>query len=548
MVPTAVALSVDCGWTCAFLNDGPAVLLPGTVGPFDMFEDSGWMFNSERQSASTIASRAIQGSFWSVGASLVTIASGFLRSVLLARLLLPRHFGAVALALVFADLANVAVSFGFNAALIQYEDDSEEAASTHFVIKIGLGLCLLLLAIALTPVLNHFYADQPDVAPVLVAIVAIRLLGSANSTPETLLQRRMEFRRLVLLNVASSLAMTIVAPLLALSGWGLWSLVVGEQGVSVLVSALGLWTVRRVWRVRVQFNWRIAKHYFRFGFFMMLTQQLGYWLDQFDDFWVGTTLGDAALGFYSKAYEFARYPRRTVAQPLQDVAFATFARLQHDRERLSKAYYRVSSLVVRVGFVFSLALVLVAQEAVTVLLGDRWLPMVLTFQLMIVYTLFDPLVVTSGRLVVALGYPQVMTRIKALQLAIFVPLVLVLARYFGIEGVAVAADVMLLGGVVLTLRAVRRFVAFSLRRMFGVPLLALVLAALAALGVPRLWSPDADWLGLVSKGGIAVAVYLIVSLAFERREYEEAIWYLWQHLRGSELPGRRPQQIHPGGK
>jgi hypothetical protein len=74
------------------------------------------------------------------------------------------------------------------------------------------------------------------------------------------------------------------------------------------------------------------------------------------------------------------------------------------------------------------------------------------------------------------------------------------------------------------------------------------LAALAALGVPRLWSPDADWLGLVSKGGIAVAVYLIVSLAFERCEYEEAIWYLWQHLRGSELPGRRPQQIHPGGK
>jgi O-antigen/teichoic acid export membrane protein len=473
----------------------------------------------------------------------VTIASGFLRSVLLARLLLPRHFGAVALALVFANLANVAVSFGFNAALIQYEDDSEEAASTHFLIKLVLGLCLLVLAVALTPVLNHFYADQPDVAPVLVAILAIRLLGAANSTPESLLQRRLEFRRLVLLNVASSVAMTIVAPLLALSGWGLWSLVVGEQGVSVLVSAVGLWTIRRVWRVRVRFSWPIAKHYFRFGFFMMLSQQLGYWLDQFDDFWVGTALGDAALGFYSKAYEFARYPRRTVAQPLQDVAFATFARLQHDRARLSKAYYRVSSLVVRVGFLFSLVLVLVAQEAVAILLGDRWLPMVLTFQLMIVYTLFDPLVVTSGRLVVALGYPQVMTRIRAVQLAIFVPLVLILARYFGIEGVAVAADAMLLGGLVLTFRKVREFVTFSMGRMFGVPLLALVLAATGALGVSRLWVPEGDWVGLMSKAGVATAVYLAVSLGFERGEYEEAIRYVWRHLRGSERPGRLPQQV-----
>ncbi len=479
--------------------------------------------NGQEASAHEIASKAVRGSVWSIGASAITIASGFLRSVLLARLLAPEDFGVVALALVLANAGNVMTSFGFNAALVQYKGNVAEAASTHFVIKMAMATGMALLALLSAPVLRGFYPDQPQLVPILLVIMTLRIIGAANSTPQTLLQRRLEFRRLMAVNVASSLAMTVVAPLLAWARWGLWSLVIGEQGVGIVVSALGLWTARRVWKARLEFDRGIARHYFRFGLFMMLNSQLSYWLDKFDDFWTGTSLGDTALGFYSKAYEFAGYPRRVVAKPLQDVFFSTYARLQDDRLRLSKAYYRVNSLVVRVGFLFSLGLVLVAHEFVILFLGDKWLPMVFTFQLMIIYTLFDPLVVTAGRLATAVGHPEILTKINVAQLVIFVPLVVGLARYIGIEGVAIAADIMLFVGVALIMHKMKRFVDFSLRRMFGVPLLALILAVAAALGATRLLGPQNDWLRLLLKGGAATVVYSAVLLGLERRQYERAV-------------------------
>ena len=52
-----------------------------------------------------IAGRAVRGSVYSVGAAGVTINLGFARAVLLTRLLLPAHFGGVALALLFVNLS-----------------------------------------------------------------------------------------------------------------------------------------------------------------------------------------------------------------------------------------------------------------------------------------------------------------------------------------------------------------------------------------------------------------------------------------------------------
>ena len=51
-----------------------------------------------RASTDGIAGKTVQGSLYSGGAAIVTFTLGFVRAVLLARLLLPEHIGVVALA------------------------------------------------------------------------------------------------------------------------------------------------------------------------------------------------------------------------------------------------------------------------------------------------------------------------------------------------------------------------------------------------------------------------------------------------------------------
>ena len=109
------------------------------------------------------------------------------------------------------------------------------------------------------------------------------------------------------------------------------------------------------------------------------------------------------LGFYSKAYEFSRYSRRVVATPIISVFFPTFAAIQDDRLKLSRAFFRATSLMIRAGAFFSLLIVLLAPEIFTLFLPDVWQPMLLTFQLMMVYTLLDPITLAPHRLLLATG-------------------------------------------------------------------------------------------------------------------------------------------------
>lgn len=469
-------------------------------------------------SADSIAGQAFKGSFFSIGSAAITIVSGFVRSIVLARLLLPEHFGTVALALFFVSLTDSIRNFGFHEALIHRDTDIPKAASTYFVLKVSLTAIIVLLMLALTPLLRTFYPAQPQMISAMIALSFVEIVRAVNSTPDILLRKNLDFKYLALLDVSSSLAMTIVAPAMAWAGFGFWSLV-GELAVPVLIRTVGLWVVRRPWRLSLRFDKEIARWYFRFGSFLFLSSSFGFLLDQFDDFWTGTALGATPLGFYSRAYEFARYPRRVIGTPITRVFFPTYAKLQHDRLQLSKAYYRASGLIVRVGFLFSLVFALVIPEFIRIFIGAKWLPMALTFRLMLLYTLLDPLLNTSVHLITAVGQPRILTRVRALQLVFFVPAVIILAYYFGIEGVAVAADLMLAVGLVLMMAKVREFVDFSPWKMFRYPALGLALGAGAALLAHRLLLLENDLLSLLLKGGVASVVYIGFMFVLERNEY-----------------------------
>ena len=385
-----------------------------------------------------IASRTIRGAALNMGSSAVTLVLGFARSVLLARLLSPEYFGVTALAMFFLSLTTQVQRFGLNRAFIHRQDDSPSNLATFASLHVGLTTIAVVVSLLAAPLLARLYPKQPSLAPVLAALAAFELLRAFNGVAQAVLTRALHFRRLAALDTASSVAMTIVAPTVAWLGGGVWALV-AEQVTGVLVRTAGLWFYRRPFRLRLAVDRQLLRWYFRFGSSMFASQNLAFLLDQFDDFWTGTFLGPTALGLYSRAYDFARYPRRALSGPILRVFFPAFARLQGDRLRLSKAFYRVCSLVVRAGFLGFGVLALVVPEFISVFLGEKWLPMAITFQLMLAYTLLDPLVSTCGNLLTAVGQPRVAVRIRLTQLAVFVPAVIVLASTNGIDGVAVAA-------------------------------------------------------------------------------------------------------------
>lgn len=479
-----------------------------------------------------IARHAVRGTLYSTAASVLTVTLGFVRAVLLARLLMPDVFGVVALATFFVMLATRLRSLGFDRALIHKQATHGPVYETYTALKLGVVVLTTLLFLALTPLIAHFYPQRPLLMPVMVALALVFLLSAFNQIQETALQAQLRFRDIALLNVASSVAMTVVAPLMAWWGWGVWSLV-GEQASGILMRTLLVWGPLRVAPFRPRLHRDVARWFWEYGKANWVGANVGYLLDRFDDFWVGTDLGNRALGYYNRAYEFARYPRKLLANSLLTVMAPVFARLQEDRARLSAAYFRLMSVLVRVGVLVGGLIILLTPEFIAWFLGTKWEPMRLAFQLMVFYVMLDPLLLTMGHLLLAVGDPQALARARVVQMIFFIPAVVLFARLAGIEGVALAADAMLLVGWVFLDRAVRKHVDFSLLRMWGVPLVAMGLGMAAALGY--MWTfPGLSWAHALVKGGIFLAVVAGVMMLLEGQEFHE-MWALFrQTLRGGE--------------
>ncbi len=477
----------------------------------------------------SLADQAFRGSAYTVGASLVTLTLGFLRSVLLARLLLPEHFGLVTLALFYIGLAAQLRGLGLDMALIHRQDADEPFLRTYFSLRLGLDLLAFGLLLALAPLLQGAYPRMSGLGTILAVLVFTFFLANLSQVQETLIRKNLAFSQLAVTDVAASVTMTVVAPLLAWLGWGVWALV-AEQMSGIGMRFLLTWGPFRQWKPGLGWDRKTARWFWEYGKPTWVASNLSYLLDRFDDFWIGTALGKVPLGLYSRAYEFAHYPRRVLANPLVTVFTPVFARLQDDRLRLSQAFFRSAYIILRSGFLVAGAFGLVMPEFIHYVIGDQWQPMLWTFRLMLVYTVLDPVLLLVGGLLLAVGRPQDLRNATIAQTVFFIPAVILGARLWGINGVALAADGMLLLGAIRLYRPLQQVVDFSFTRLVARPALVLAVAWGSGFLVETL-AGKASLGMLAPKLGIFTLLFGGLLLALERddlnigvRWVREAVW------------------------
>ncbi len=184
--------------------------------------------------------------------------------------------------------------------------------------------------------------------------------------------------------------------------------------------------------------------------------------------------------------------------------------------------------MIRIGFWFSLIFILAAPEGIR-LLDDKWIPMTTTFQLMIVYTLFDPLISGLKSLLTAVGKPEAIARTRILQFVVFMPSIILLGNYFGIEGVAIAADIMIATGTFFLFKQASPHVDYSRNLLWLWPTIALLLTTVIILLFTPTWQNASNGFILVGKSVIITAVYWGVLLLMERKELLlgwEMVWGL----------------------
>ena len=173
---------------------------------------------------------------------------------------------------------------------------------------------------------------------------------------------------------------------------------------------------------------------------------------------------------------------------------------------------------------------LIASEFVAIVLGEKWLPMVLTFRLMLPFTLFDPMKNTMDNLFVAVGKPEINVKIRIAQFSVMVIGLFIFGRIWAIEGVALAVDLMMILGIILILSQAKKYVDFSLRRMFAMPMVALFIGLIFGWGIYQIFPMSSLILGALMKGSVFTLLYIAFLAVFDREEFQILIRIFRKHI------------------
>nr|MBC7245825.1 lipopolysaccharide biosynthesis protein [Chloroflexota bacterium] len=361
-------------------------------------------------------------------------ATAFISNILLARLLLPQDFGLVTMALTVSEAVTLLGNLGIGSALIHKRDETEEYTNAAFWLGLGVGVGLGVLQALISGWAAEFYR-APLVQPILLVYALGYCITALGNVHTTLLVKELRFDPVMKVAVSSALSNALVAVGLAAAGFGVWSLVLGRLAAQCVSTLMNWWLCR--WRPS---GWASKRHYsglIIYGRNMFVSDGLAYLNHNADYLILGQQLGPAVLGIYLLAYNLAMLPVTTISLIVGRASFPVFAQLQHQREELQRTFVTAMRLSALLGFPILVGMVILANELIIALVGSRWQPAVMPLRLLAIYALGRSISAHAGQLLNAVGRPDIPMKFNLVYTPIFLPGLLVSARY-GAVGVAAA--------------------------------------------------------------------------------------------------------------
>ena len=421
---------------------------------------------------------------------------------ILSRLLTPRDFGVVGIAMIFVGVIDATGRLGIGPAIVQRPELTGRHVATGFVLSAALGAALSAAVWLASPRVGRFFAD-PEAPAILGALSAVFVITGLGEVSQHLLRRQLRFGRLMLATLVSQAAgYGPVAIVLALHGFGAWSLAGGLLARRALFTAVVV--ASRPPPLRPSVSPRAAAELLGIGTGFSASALMGAIAAHGAGFAIANGLGAAALGHYAQARRVAGAPNR-LGHVLQSVLFPAMAKRQERIDRLRPVYLHGMEITSLLAMPASAATALCAHDIITVLLGPQWDAAVPVLRILAASAVFQACNVIDVATIRALGA----VHREAWRKALFALLVVAGAWLGARWGLAGAAAAIVAARIVLHLLLTQLALALlglGWRRLLPCHAPALWAAAWAAAA---LWAAT----GLAGLAGAPAAVTLAVGLA-----------------------------------
>lgn len=368
-------------------------------------------------------SRLKSSARWLALAQGAKIMLQLLSMFILARLLSPQSYGVMAMAYMVINLAGLFRDMGTSAAIIQSRELTDELKRSVFWLSslMGLLLCAILCILAMP---LSVYFKEPDLAWVLVLSSLSFPMAGCTAIHQALLERGANFRSLTFVEVGAQGAGLLSAIAAALSGWGVYSLVVQ---VLVIAGSSGIALFRlSPWRPQGRPQLGALRQLMGFSGNLTAFTLINFVSRNADTAIIGRMLGSLPLGVYNMGYKLMLFPLQSITYVCNRALFPELSKHQHNLPQMRTLYLQAVHYVSLLTFPVMAGLWVSRVELVDVLYGARWdgLPSVLAW--LAPAGIVQAVVSTTGTVFMAKGRTDVLFR-----LGVYAAVVLVSAFFLG---------------------------------------------------------------------------------------------------------------------
>lgn len=309
------------------------------------------------------------GLFWSLVQNWGLRFGGLLVFMVLARILTPSEMGVFAAATTVVAFCALFVESGLSEAVVQQAEVTPQQLNSIFYINLAMAVIAVVGLWLAAP----WIADYMKLTE-LTSILRISSLGiviSAACFSQTAMYRRkFEYRILAMASLSATAASGLLAVVLALTGWGAWSLV-AQALTSSAVTALLLWRSPQ-WALSSDFDFSGTRRLLSYGTQRLLTTLMDFANTRFIELFFASVLGASALGLYVVGTRIYQALMQTLCSAILDIAHNAFSRLAHDKAALRDAYYTSMSISAAIAVPIFCISAAVSDELTYVVFGSKW--------------------------------------------------------------------------------------------------------------------------------------------------------------------------------
>lgn len=325
---------------------------------------------------------------WDLLGLLGSQGTSFVISIVLARLLEPEEFGLIGMVLVFMSITQVFLDVGFTSALIQNKNNTDLTYSSVFFFNLFAGIMLTVCFYFSASFIGDFYQND-KIADVARLLSFIFFINSLNLVQTAILQRKLNFKVLTLRNLIATLIGGIFGVFFAFQGYGVFSLVI-QQLTAAIIGTVLLWSISG-WKPNMDFSMSELKNLIGFSTYVFVDRFISTIFQKLDIMLIGKIFSPATLGFYVRAVTLQGTVASLSSASLSKIFFPVLSQLQSNHKEYSRIYFKVISVVSFLSFGLTGILYLLGQDIIIGLFGEKWMPSVEIFQVLVLTVCTHPL-------------------------------------------------------------------------------------------------------------------------------------------------------------